>query len=86
MHTKHFLADPVSRLFVPQVKAAEWRFFMGVVIGRLDGQVARIFLGNNLTKSTRDYEELLADETLSEEERERILAAARKKEEDEIIL
>ena len=59
---------------------------MGVVIGRLDGQVAKVFLGNNLTKSTRDYEELLKDENLPEEERERILKAAKKKEEDEIIL
>lgn len=59
---------------------------MGVVIGRLDGQVAKVFLGNNLTKSTRDYEELLKDENISEEEKERILRAARKKEEDEIIL
>lgn len=59
---------------------------MGVVIGKLDGQVAKIFLGNNLTKSTKDYEELLADENLPEEERARILKAAKKKEEDEIIL
>ena len=59
---------------------------MGVVIGRLDGQVAKVFLGNNLTKSTRDYEELLKDENLPEEERERILKAAKKKAEDDIIL
>ncbi len=59
---------------------------MGVVIGRLDGQVAKIFLGDNLTKSTTDYDEMLKDENLSPEERERILAARKKKEEDEIIL
>lgn len=59
---------------------------MGVVIGRLDGQVAKVFLGNNLTRSTKDYDKLLEDETLSPEERERILKAAKKKEEDEIIL
>ena len=59
---------------------------MGVVIGKLDGQVAKIFLGNNLTRSTRDYEELLADESLPMEEKERIIKAAKKKEEDEIIL
>lgn len=59
---------------------------MGVVIGRLDGQVAKVFLGNNLTRSTKDYDKLLEDETLSRGERERILKAAKKKEEDEIIL
>ena len=59
---------------------------MGVVIGRLDDQVAKIFLGSNLTKSTRDYEEILQDESLSEEERDRILATQKKKEEDDIIL
>ncbi len=59
---------------------------MGVVIGRLDGQVAKIFLGNNLTKSTTDYEKMLEDENLSEEERKRILEAKKKKEEDDIIL
>lgn len=59
---------------------------MGVVIGRLDGQVARVFLGNNLTRSTEDYDKLLEDESLSQEERERILKAAKKKEEDDIIL
>ncbi len=26
---------------------------MGVVIGKMDGQVEKIFLGNNLTRSTR---------------------------------
>ena len=26
---------------------------MGVVIGRMDGQVEKIFLGNNLTRSTK---------------------------------
>ena len=59
---------------------------MGVVIGRMDDQVARIFLGNNLTRSTEDYKKLLEDEALSEEEKARILAAAKKKEEDDIIL
>ena len=59
---------------------------MGVVIGRLDDQVAKIFLGNNLTRSTRDYERLLEQEDLSEEEKRKILAAEKKKEEDEIIL
>ena len=53
---------------------------MGSVIGRLDGQVAKIFLGNNLTKSTIDYE------NLSEEERERIKKNQQKKEEEDIIL
>ena len=28
---------------------------MGVVIGRMDGQVEKIFLGNNLTRSTKNY-------------------------------
>ena len=59
---------------------------MGVVIGRLDSQVAKVFLGNNLTKSTEDYDKKLLDESLTEEEKERILKAQRKKEEDEIIL
>ena len=59
---------------------------MGVVIGRLDDQVAKIFLGNNLTRSTRDYERLLEQGDLSEEERRKILAAGKNKEDDEIIL
>ncbi|CVI66654.1 MAG TPA: hypothetical protein H9968_03705 [Candidatus Anaerobutyricum stercoris] len=59
---------------------------MGVVIGRMDSQVEKIFLGNNLTRSTKNYDKLLQDENLSEEERKRILAAQRKKEEDDIIL
>ena len=59
---------------------------MGVVIGRLDGQVAKVFLGNNLTRSTKDFDKLLEDESLSKEERERILKVAKKKEEDDIIL
>ena len=59
---------------------------MGSVIGRLDGQVAKIFLGNNLTKSTTDYDKMLQDENLSEEERERIKYNQRKKEEEDIIL
>lgn len=59
---------------------------MGVVIGRLDDQVAKIFLGDNLTKSTKDYDKVLADENLTEEEKERILRARKKKLEDDIIL
>lgn len=59
---------------------------MGVVIGRLDGQVAKIFLGDNLTRSTTDFEEMLKDENISEEEKERILKARKKKLEDDIIL
>lgn len=59
---------------------------MGVVIGRMSDQVEKIFLGNNLTRSTENFEKKLKDENLSEEERERILAAEKKKEEDEIIL
>lgn len=59
---------------------------MGVVIGKLDGQVEKIFLGDNLTKSVKDYDALLEDETLTEEERRRILLARKKKEEDDIIL
>ncbi len=59
---------------------------MGVVIGRLDGQVAKIFLGNNLTRSTKNYEEILADESVSQEEKDRIIAAQKKKEEEDIIL
>ena len=56
---------------------------MGVVIGRLDDQVAKIFLGNNLTKSTKDYQKILEDENLTPEEKERILAARKKKEDEE---
>ena len=59
---------------------------MGVVIGRMDSQVQKIFLGNNLTRSTKKYDTLLQDENLPEEERKRILAAQKKKEEDDIIL
>ncbi|MBR5047722.1 MAG: hypothetical protein IKX76_05750 [Eubacterium sp.] len=59
---------------------------MGVVIGRLDDQVAKIFLGNNLTRSTEDYQKVLDDPAISQEEKERILAAMKKKEEDDIIL
>lgn len=32
---------------------------MGVVIGRMDGQVEKIFLGNNLTRSTKNYAKIL---------------------------
>ena len=59
---------------------------MGVVIGRLDDQVAKIFLGNNLTKSTEDYQKILEDESVSPEVKEKILAAQKKKEEEDIIL
>ena len=59
---------------------------MGVVIGRLDDQVAKIFLGNNLTRSTKDYEKVLEDASISQEEKERIIAAQKKKEEEDIIL
>ena len=59
---------------------------MGVVIGKMDGQVEKIFLGNNLTRSTKNYDKILEDENLPEEERKRILAAQKKKEEEDIIL
>ena len=59
---------------------------MGVVIGKMDSQVAKIFLGDNLTRSTEDYDRILQDETVPEEEMKRILAARKKKEEDDIIL
>ena len=52
---------------------------MGVVIGRMDGQVEKIFLGNNLTRSTKNYAKILKDKDLSEEEKKRILAAEKKK-------
>ena len=54
---------------------------MGVVIGKMDGQVEKIFLGNNLTRSTKNYAKILKDENLSEEEKQRILAAEKKKQE-----
>ena len=50
---------------------------MGVVIGKMDGQVEKIFLGNNLTRSTKNYAKIL---------KKRILAAEKKKQEDDIIL
>lgn len=59
---------------------------MGVVIGRMDDQVEKIFLGNNLTRSTKNYDKILEDENLPEEERQRILAAQKKKEDEDIIL
>ncbi|MDD7114707.1 MAG: hypothetical protein PUH88_09645 [Lachnospiraceae bacterium] len=59
---------------------------MGVVIGRMDDQVEKIFLGNNLTRSTKNYDKILKDENVSEEEKKRILAAQKKKEEEDIIL
>ena len=59
---------------------------MGVVIGRMDSQVEKIFLGNNLTRSTKNYDKILKDENVSEEEKKRILAAQKKKEEEDIIL
>ena len=59
---------------------------MGVVIGRMDSQVEKLFLGNNLTRSTKNYDKILQDENVPEEEKQRILAAAKKKEEEDIIL
>ena len=59
---------------------------MGVVIGKMHGQVEKIFLGNNLTRSTKNYAKILKDENLSEEEKQRILAAEKKKQEEDIIL
>ena len=59
---------------------------MGVVIGKMDGQVEKIFLGNNLTRSTKNYTKLRKDKELTEEEKKRILAAEKKKQEDDIIL
>ena len=59
---------------------------MGVVIGRMDSQVEKIFLGNNLTRSTKNYDKILQDENVPEDEKQRILAAAKKKEEEDIIL
>lgn len=46
---------------------------MGVVIGRMDSQVEKIFLGDNLTRSTKNYDKMLEDENLPEEERKQIL-------------
>ena len=48
--------------------------------------VEKIFLGNNLTRSTKNYAKILKDENLSEEEKQRILAAEKKKQEEDIIL
>lgn len=59
---------------------------MGVVIGRMDSQVEKIFLGNNLTRSTKDYDKILKDASVPEEEKEKIRMAQKKKEEDDIIL
>ena len=59
---------------------------MGSVIGNPDSQVVKVFLGNNLTKSTKEYDKMLKDENLSDDERKRIIEAKKKKEEDEIIL
>ena len=59
---------------------------MGVVIGRMDGQVEKIFLGNNLTRSTKNYAKILKDESLSVEEFLLILRAVKKKQEEDIIL
>ena len=39
---------------------------MGVVIGRMDGQVEKIFLGNNLTRSTKNYANLAKMQSLRE--------------------
>ncbi|MDD7210287.1 MAG: hypothetical protein PUH29_09600 [Lachnospiraceae bacterium] len=59
---------------------------MGVVIGRMDSQVEKIFLGNNLTRSTKNYDKILEDGNLTEEEKKRILEAEKKKAEEDIIL
>ena len=63
---------------------------MGVVIGRMDGQVEKIFLGNNVLDKPdsfrKNYAKILKDENLSEEEKQRILAAEKKKQEEDIIL
>ena len=59
---------------------------MGSVIGNPDSQVVKVFLGSNLTRSTKDYDKMLEEENLSEVDRKRILEARKKKEEDEIIL
>lgn len=59
---------------------------MGVVIGRMDSQVEKIFLGNNLTRSTKNYDKLLQDENIPAEEKERILKVEKKKAEEDIIL
>ena len=52
----------------------------------LDIIFQKIFLGNNLTRSTKNYAKILKDENLSEEEKQRILAAEKKKQEEDIIL
>lgn len=59
---------------------------MGVVIGRMDDQVEKIFLGNNLTRSTKNYDKMLRDDKVPEEEKRRILEAEKKKKEEDIIL
>ena len=59
---------------------------MGVVIGKMDGQVEKFFLGNYLTRSTKNYDKILKDKDLSEEEKKRIMATEKKKHEDYIIL
>lgn len=59
---------------------------MGVVIGRMDSQVEKIFLGNNLTRSTKNYDKILQDDNLSEEEKKRIIEAEKKKKDEDIIL
>ena len=52
----------------------------------VDQNFQKIFLGNNLTRSTKNYAKILKDKDLSEEEKKRILAAEKKKQEDDIIL
>lgn len=59
---------------------------MGVVIGRVDDQVEKIFLRNNLTRSTKNYDKMLKDDKIPEEEKRNILKAEKKKKEDDIIL
>lgn len=62
------------------------RRYHGCCNWKMDGQVEKIFLGNNLTRSTKNYAKILKDKDLSEEEKKRILAAEKKKQEDDIIL
>lgn len=75
-----------SYVYIEKGLKREGERVMGVVIGRMDGQVEKIFLGNNLTRSTKNYAKILKDENLSDEEKQRILAAEKKKQEDDIIL
>ena len=78
--------ETASQIKTCPAGAAKEENVMGVVIGKMDGQVEKIFLGNNLTRSTKNYAKILKDENLSEEEKQRILAAEKKKQEEDIIL